>query len=101
MISPAQSSHTPPPPTPEPEGAVSLVLVVFLFIFCNTLGLVVNVLESAGVGRLLGFLIDVSNLLVVLNATLNFIIYFTTTQSFRRVFMHHCCGSRWATGRQR
>ena len=79
-------------PSQEPEGAVSLVLVVFFFIFCNSLGLAVNMLESFLAGTdIFSVLVVVSNLLVVLNATLNFAIYYVTTGSFRRTFHAYCC----------
>ncbi|KAK0396443.1 hypothetical protein QR680_001717 [Steinernema hermaphroditum] len=66
---------------------ISLVLVVLLFLTCNAAALLLNVLE-ARLAELLGprldYVVDASNLLVVLNSSFNFCIYVTFSSQFRR-----------------
>ncbi|PAV82778.1 hypothetical protein WR25_24721 [Diploscapter pachys] len=62
----------------------SLILVVFLFIFCNFMALLVNFVEVFfNDPTMMVYLIDLSNLLVVVNGTLNFYCYFIFGAGFR------------------
>ncbi|CAJ0564592.1 unnamed protein product, partial [Mesorhabditis spiculigera] len=73
----------------EESDTVSLILVVFFFIFCNFTALLVNFLELifmyqvGQLGDILVYLVDLSNLLIVINATANFFCYFLFGVSFR------------------
>ena len=75
---------------------IMLVLVIFLFIICNSLSLIINVLETLkpNLGLNLTYLIDLSNLLVVCNSSCNFIIYFIFGDSFKRCAMYYCCSKK-------
>uniref|UniRef100_A0A1I8ADM5 G_PROTEIN_RECEP_F1_2 domain-containing protein n=1 Tax=Steinernema glaseri TaxID=37863 RepID=A0A1I8ADM5_9BILA len=69
------------------SDTVSLILVVCLFIFCNFTALLVNFLELTLYDQLKGviiYLVDMSNLLVVINCTANFFVYLIFGASFRR-----------------
>uniref|UniRef100_A0AC35U530 G_PROTEIN_RECEP_F1_2 domain-containing protein n=1 Tax=Rhabditophanes sp. KR3021 TaxID=114890 RepID=A0AC35U530_9BILA len=69
----------------EEDGTISLILVVFFFIFCNFAALVVNFLELIFQQQLeatMAYLIDLSNLLVVINCTANFFVYSIFSISF-------------------
>lgn len=69
----------------EEDDTVSLILVVFFFIFCNFTALLVNFLEMVVPDpNILVYLVDMSNLLVVVNGTANFFCYLTFGASFRR-----------------
>ncbi|VDN58649.1 unnamed protein product [Dracunculus medinensis] len=61
---------------------ITLVLVVCLFISCNILPLIVNFLELF-FGVTNSYLIDLSNLMVVLNSSCNFLIYYAFGSRFR------------------
>ncbi|VDM58453.1 unnamed protein product [Angiostrongylus costaricensis] len=66
------------------EGDIlTLVLVVCLFISCNVLPLTVNFLELLFM-IMNAYLIDLSNLMVVVNSSCNFVIYYSFGSSFRR-----------------
>lgn len=68
---------------------ISLILVVCLFISCNTAALLVNFLELALYEKLkdiIAYLVDLSNLLVVINCTANFFVYLIFGASFRASF---------------
>ncbi|KAH7702259.1 Protein FRPR-14 [Aphelenchoides avenae] len=71
----------------EDSDTISLILVVFLFIFCNFTALLVNFLELTLYEQLkhvIVYLVDLSNLLVVINCTANFFVYLTFGNSFRK-----------------
>ncbi|UMM42655.1 hypothetical protein L5515_018399 [Caenorhabditis briggsae] len=67
---------------------ITLVLVVCLFISCNVLPLTVNFLELL-FGIINSYLIDLSNLMVVVNSSCNFLIYYTFGSNFRRTLRHY------------
>jgi len=70
-----------------PPPSTSVVLVVSLFIVCNALGLVINMVEYLEKNsRLLSYMVDVSNSLVVLNSSANFVIYYFFDRPFRITF---------------
>lgn len=96
---------------------VSLILVVFLFIFCNFTALLVNFLELTFAEQLkhvmlfdrdlaptprgvpesdriqvIVYLVDLSNLLVVINCTANFFVYLLFGRSFRCTLRKICWG---------
>uniref|UniRef100_A0A1I8ATN7 G_PROTEIN_RECEP_F1_2 domain-containing protein n=1 Tax=Steinernema glaseri TaxID=37863 RepID=A0A1I8ATN7_9BILA len=68
------------------SSPVMLIMVITLFLSCNVVSLVVNILEMTS--DLVSFraqmiLIDVGNVLVVFNATANFIVYTIFSKSYR------------------
>ncbi|CAI5456258.1 unnamed protein product [Caenorhabditis angaria] len=67
---------------------ITLVLVVCLFITCNILPLTVNFLELL-FGIINSYLIDLSNLMVVVNSSCNFLIYYAFGSHFRRTLRHY------------
>lgn len=75
------------------SSTTTLILVVFLFIICNALSLAVNLLELIDRNSwLLGYLVDVSNLLVVFNSSANFLIYLIFDSQFRMTMWELCGG---------
>ncbi|GMR36081.1 hypothetical protein PMAYCL1PPCAC_06276, partial [Pristionchus mayeri] len=78
---------------PEESDLTSLILVVFFFIFCNSTALFVNFLEMIMAANatednppsnVFVYLVDFSNLLIVVNGTMNFFCYLIFGSSFRR-----------------
>ncbi|VIO88110.1 Uncharacterized protein BM_BM1902 [Brugia malayi] len=67
---------------------ITLVVVVCLFITCNILPLTVNFLELI-FGYINAYLIDLSNLIVVLNSSCNFLIYFAFGSRFRKTLKEY------------
>ncbi|CAD6189081.1 unnamed protein product [Caenorhabditis auriculariae] len=67
---------------------ITLVLVVCLFISCNILPLTVNLLELL-MSLVNPYLIDLSNLMVVVNSSCNFLIYYAFGSNFRRTLRHY------------
>ncbi|KAM3729167.1 putative G-protein coupled receptor [Dirofilaria immitis] len=67
---------------------ITLVVVVCLFITCNILPLTVNLLELIS-GYVNSYLIDLSNFMVVLNSSCNFLIYFAFGSRFRKIFKEY------------
>lgn len=69
----------------EAADIVSLICVVCLFLFCNALSLAINFIETfTDVGNAMGYLIDLSNFLVVFNSSVNFFIYLIFGANFRK-----------------
>uniref|UniRef100_A0A2K6VJD2 G_PROTEIN_RECEP_F1_2 domain-containing protein n=1 Tax=Onchocerca volvulus TaxID=6282 RepID=A0A2K6VJD2_ONCVO len=71
----------------EDSDTISLIVVVFMFIFCNSAALLVNFIEmffADKVYDVLIYLVDMSNLLVIINCTSNFFCYLFFGGSFRR-----------------
>ena len=66
-----------------------LMVVVFVFFVCNVLALVVNILEVMGIDVI--ELNSISNLLVTLNSSVNFIIYCIFGDKFKRIFLRLFC----------
>ncbi|VDN03439.1 unnamed protein product [Thelazia callipaeda] len=67
---------------------ITLVLVVCLFITCNVLPLAVNFVELI-FGYMNSYLIDLSNLMVVLNSSCNFFIYYAFGSRFRKTLKEY------------
>ncbi|VDK53540.1 unnamed protein product [Anisakis simplex] len=81
----------------EDSDTVSLILVVFMFIICNAAALLVNFIEmlfAEKIYHILVYLVDMSNLLVVVNCTGNFFCYFFFGNSFRRTLKQILFGKR-------
>uniref|UniRef100_A0AC34FNV5 G-protein coupled receptors family 1 profile domain-containing protein n=1 Tax=Panagrolaimus sp. ES5 TaxID=591445 RepID=A0AC34FNV5_9BILA len=72
-----------------PDDTITMIAVVILFLLCNTLALVVNLIETffEPDALLLNMLTDTSNFLVVLNSSVNCIIYLIFNKEYRAVFL--------------
>lgn len=70
-----------------------LLLIVIVFFCCNILALIANFLESF-FGILNARLINTSNLLITINSSVNFIIYFACGRKFRRLFYVMFCNQK-------
>lgn len=70
--------------------ATMLLCVVIIFFICNILALVNNLLE-AFYGVIYDQLVKTSNLLVTINSSVNFIVYVTFGEKFKRLFLKLCC----------
>lgn len=70
--------------------ATMLLCVVTVFFICNILALVNNILE-AFYGIIIGQLVKISNLLVTINSSVNFIIYVIFGEKFKRLFLKLFC----------
>ncbi|CAD5214425.1 unnamed protein product [Bursaphelenchus xylophilus] len=71
----------------EDSDTISLILVVCFFIGCNFTALLVNFLELTlyeQLSHVIAYLVDLSNLLVVVNCTANFFLYWIFGNSFRQ-----------------
>lgn len=82
--------------------ATMLLCVVTVFFICNVLALVNNILE-AFYGIIIGQLVKISNLLVTINSSVNFIIYVIFGEKFKRLFLKLFCSHHIfhaATGRE-
>lgn len=73
--------------------ATMLFCVVIVFLICNVLALVTNILE-AFYGIIEEHLVKVSNLLVTINSSINFIIYVIFGEKFKRIFLLLFCKRR-------
>ncbi|KAK6108703.1 7 transmembrane receptor (rhodopsin family) protein [Brugia pahangi] len=71
------------------DDSITMVMVVILFLCCNILALIVNVIETffEPSTLLLNFLTDTSNFLVVLNSSINCLIYYTFNKEYKEVFL--------------
>lgn len=69
--------------------ATMLMVVVIAFFLCNVLALVVNILELNQINMMP--LNNVSNMLITLNSSLNFIIYCIFGEKFKRIFFRLFC----------
>ena len=71
--------------------ATMLMVVVIVFFLCNVLALVVNILELLFQYQMIK-MININNLLVTLNSSVNFIIYCIFNDKFKRIFCKlFCC----------
>lgn len=70
------------------SDVITLVLVVCLFVSCNVLPLTVNFLELL-LSIENSYLIDLSNLMVVVNSSCNFLIYYAFGSRFRRTLQEY------------
>ena len=79
-----------------------LIIVVIVLIICQVPALINRVLwnvlppEATVCGRFQFYLGDIANALVILNSTVNFIIYAFLNKRFRRVLVHTVCA--WQGG---
>lgn len=74
-----------------------LLCVVVVFFICNILALVNNLLECF-YGVLIDELIKLSNLLVTINSSVNFVIYVIFGEKFKRLFLKiFCSHGIWLT----
>jgi hypothetical protein len=69
--------------------ATMLMVVVFVFFVCNVLALVVNILEVMSIN--ITALNNVSNMLITVNSSVNFIIYCIFGEKFKRIFFRIFC----------
>ena len=71
------------------DDTITMVAVVLLFLCCNTLALFVNVFETffEPDALVLNMLTDTSNFLVILNSSVNCIIYLIFNKEYRAIFM--------------
>lgn len=67
-----------------------LLCVVIVFFICNILALVNNILE-AFYGVIYDQLVKTSNLLVTINSSVNFVVYVTFGEKFKRLFLKLFC----------
>lgn len=75
--------------------AMMLICVVIVFLVCNILALVLNMLE-AFYNITLDNVNQISNLLVTINSSVNFIIYVIFGEKFKRIFFGMVCKKRMA-----
>lgn len=75
----------------EGDNTITLVMVVVLFLLCNTLNLVTNIIDAFFnvESIILNYFADFSNVLVVVNASANFLIYVTYDKKYRKSFRRH------------
>ena len=77
--------------------ATMLLFVVGVFLLCNVLPLVNNILESF-YDHSVDVLVQLSNFLVILNSSVNFVIYCSCGERFRKLLLRMCAD--WAPCRQ-
>ena len=70
--------------------AVMILCVVVVFFICNTLAMVINILEMFD-DSIINYLTPISNLLVNINSTTNFIIYCIFGQKFQKLLLEMFC----------
>lgn len=73
--------------------ATMLFCVVIVFICCNILALLINIIEAFS-GDIYDRLVKLSNLLVTINSSVNFIIYVIFGEKFKRIFLLLFCKRR-------
>ncbi|CAD5232115.1 unnamed protein product [Bursaphelenchus xylophilus] len=80
------------------DDTITMIMVVVLFLCCNTLALIVNIIETffEPDQTILHTLSDVSNFLVVFNSSVNCVIYYIFNKEYRELFRYHflsklCC----------
>ncbi|KAG5679536.1 hypothetical protein PVAND_009096 [Polypedilum vanderplanki] len=73
--------------------ATMLFCVVIVFLCCNILALLINIIEAFS-GQIHDFLVKTSNLFVTVNSSVNFIIYVTFGEKFKRIFLLLFCKRR-------
>ncbi|XP_044757037.1 FMRFamide receptor [Coccinella septempunctata] len=71
--------------------ATMLFCVVAVFFICNLPPMVINIIETFGLEYDLSMLINISNLLVTINSSVNFIIYVIFGEKFKRLFLVLFC----------
>jgi 7 transmembrane receptor (rhodopsin family) len=73
--------------------ATMLFCVVIVFMCCNILALIINFIESVS-REINTHLVKLSNLLVTINSSVNFIIYVIFGEKFKRIFLLLFCKRR-------
>lgn len=73
--------------------ATMLFCVVIVFLCCNVLALLINIIEAFS-GKIYDRLVKTSNLFVTINSSVNFIIYVTFGEKFKRIFLLLFCKRR-------
>ncbi|XP_013773577.1 FMRFamide receptor-like [Limulus polyphemus] len=75
--------------TRQQENEINLAMMLFcivgIFFVCNILALIVNIMEYFG--EVINSMVAVSNLLVTVNSSINFIIYCIYGQKFKTMFL--------------
>nr|CAD2143943.1 unnamed protein product [Meloidogyne enterolobii] len=76
---------------PSSDETITMVMVVVLFLCCNTLSLIVNLIETffEPDPLLLNLLSDASNFLVVFNSSVNCVIYLIFNKEYSQVFIKY------------
>lgn len=69
--------------------AIMLLCVVTVFLMCNILALIVNIIEYFDI--FFSALVRVSNLLITVNSSVNFVIYCIFGRKFKRTFLVLFC----------
>ncbi|KAI4475211.1 hypothetical protein M0802_015239 [Mischocyttarus mexicanus] len=72
--------------------ATMLLCVVIVFVICNILPLTSNIIETF-IDDPPRWLVEMGNLLVTINSSINFIIYVIFGRKFKRIFMKLFCGT--------
>lgn len=70
--------------------ATMLFCVVIVFLLCNILALITNIIE-AFYDIVIDQLVKISNLLVTINSSVNFIVYVIFGEKFKRIFLLLFC----------
>ncbi|XP_077274224.1 FMRFamide Receptor isoform X1 [Temnothorax americanus] len=73
--------------------ATMLMCVVIVFLICNILPMITNAHETF-VGDPPELMVQIGNLLVAINSSINFIIYVIFGRKFKRIFLKLFCSSR-------
>lgn len=76
----------------EMNTAMMLICIVAIFFACNTMTVVINILEYAGVYYVTSDMVHTSNLLVTFNSSVNFVIYCIFGKKFKILFLKIFCG---------
>ncbi|PAV82015.1 hypothetical protein WR25_13878 [Diploscapter pachys] len=73
------------------DDTITMIMVVVLFLCCNTLALIVNVVERFFEPNaiFLNLITDASNFLVIFNSSVNCIIYYVFNRIYRDLFRLH------------
>ncbi|VDN58898.1 unnamed protein product [Dracunculus medinensis] len=72
------------------DDTLTMIMVVVIFLCCNTLALIVNLIETFfnPDALLLNFLTDGSNFLVIFNSSVNCLIYLIFNKIYRQIFLY-------------
>ena len=73
--------------------ATMLFCVVIVFLTCNMLALIINIIEAFTMD-IDDHLVKISNLLVTVNSSVNFLIYVIFGEKFKRIFLLFFCKRR-------
>ena len=70
------------------DDTVTMIMVVLLFLVCNLLALVINIVDTFfDVDKLIiNYMTDTSNFLVIVNSSVNFVIYMVFCKDFAAQF---------------